>query len=138
MSNHLEIAGAAQRMSRGSTIVLHYLRTNQGLHTAKEIWDMLRRDQHSQGLTTVYRALDTLTQMQLVQEIAVGNAEKSYEYVEPGKHHHHLICVSCKNSIHLDQCFVDDMRGRIENRHNFKIRTHVLEILGLCAACEKL
>ncbi len=75
--------------------------------------------------------------MQLVQEIAVGKAEKSYEYVEPGEHHHHLICVSCNSSIHLDQCFVDDMRTRIENRHNFKIRAHVLEILGLCEACEK-
>jgi Fur family ferric uptake transcriptional regulator len=126
------------RLNRGCTLVLHCLRSSKGLHTAREIWAMLKQDDQAPGLTTVYRALDTLLQMQLVQEIAFGQGEKSYEYVEPGMHHHHLICIACHESVHLDQCLVDDMRGRIEDRHNFTIRAHVLEILGLCQACQKL
>ena len=41
------------------------------------------------------------------------------------------------NSIHLDQCFMDTLVENVEKRHGFKVRTHVMEIFGICADCEK-
>jgi len=128
------------RLSRGCAMVLWYLKNSKGLHSAREIHDVLRQDfdHDAPGLTTVYRSLETLLKLELVQAIALGQGEKSYEFIEPGEHHHHLICTSCSESIHLDQCFVDDMSSRIEGHHGFKVRTHVLELFGLCPACQKL
>lgn len=126
------------RLSRGSAMVLRILRNTPGLHTAKEIHDLLRKDFDidAPGLTTVYRSLETLLKLQLVQGVSL-EGEKSYESIAPGEHHHHLICMSCHESIHLDECFVDDMRSRIEGRHGFEVRRHVLELFGLCPDCQK-
>lgn len=128
----------AARLSRGCAMVLRYLQNTHGLHTARELYDLLKKEfgDDSPGLTTVYRSLETLLELGLVQELALGQAERSYEYVEPGEHHHHLICTSCNQSIHLEQCFVDDIRSRIEGVHGFHVRKHVLELFGLCSNCQ--
>jgi Fur family transcriptional regulator, ferric uptake regulator len=127
------------RLSRGCSLVLTYLRNNRGLFSARELYDVLRLelDELAPGLTTVYRSIETLLKLELVQAVSLGQGEKSFEYVEPGRHHHHLICTSCSNSIHLDSCFVEDICSKIEKHHDFTVRAHVLELFGVCLECQR-
>ena len=106
------------------------------LSSAQEIYVWLRQNEaHTLGLTTIYRALETLLTERLVQAVDLGDGEKRYEAVQPGHHHHHLICQNCRANIHLDNCFVDNLTDAIMARHGFQVTSHILEIFGTCSHC---
>lgn len=131
--------GSERKLNRGCELVLQALAANQKLTSAQDIHLWLKHNApiDAPGLTTVYRAVETLLKLDLIQAVDFGDGEKRYERVEPGDHHHHLLCTSCMNSIHLDQCFIDKLVQNVEARHQFKVRTHVLEIFGLCGECQR-
>lgn len=125
-------------LTKGARIVLDALEESTELASAQEIYGKLRQleGDKAPGLTTVYRALEALVAKGYVQSVDLGDGEKRYEVVEPGEHHHHLICESCGQSNHLDQCVIEEIEGTIASTYGFKIKSHVLEIFGLCAKCE--
>jgi Fur family transcriptional regulator, ferric uptake regulator len=55
--------------------------------------------------------------------------------VQPGEHHHHLVCEHCRESIHLDQCMVEEIEAAIHAKYGFKTRAHILELFGVCKKC---
>jgi|ERR1700722_15857048 Fur family transcriptional regulator, ferric uptake regulator len=125
------------RLNRGCNQVLRGLKELGKLSTANEIYLHLKADgdQDGPGLTTIYRAIDTLLKLNLVQSVDLGGGERLFETVESGEHHHHLTCTRCKRSVHLEQCLIDSMKIKIEERHGFSMRSHILEMFGLCADC---
>ena len=126
------------KLTKGSRRVLDALEKSHQLSSAQDIYGVLRSSQtESPGLTTVYRSLESLVALGLVQAVDLGDGEKRYEAVSPGEHHHHLICESCQKSIHLDQCLVEDLEKSIRSKYGFTIHSHVLEVFGSCRDCLK-
>ncbi|PWT99009.1 MAG: transcriptional repressor [Candidatus Melainabacteria bacterium] len=125
------------RLTKGSQKVLQLLEKRNSLSTAQEIHSLLRNeDESAPGLTTVYRALESLVALGLVQSVELGDGEKRFELVTPGEHHHHLVCERCRESIHLDQCLVEDLESAIKTKYGFAVTGHILEIFGVCKRCK--
>ena len=124
-------------LTKGAKKVLQAMAHVHGLATAQDIHSHMRQEseQDAPGLTTVYRALETLVSQGLVQAVELGEGEKRYELIQPGEHHHHLICGVCKDSIHLDQCLLKDLDTLIKDKHGFQVTSHILEIFGTCKRC---
>jgi Fur family transcriptional regulator, ferric uptake regulator len=124
------------RLTKGAKKVLQTLTEVHTLATAQDIHGRMRsEDEEAPGLTTVYRALESLVTQGLVQSVELGDGEKRYELIEPGEHHHHLICSKCKESVHLDQCLIKDLDSLIKTKHGFNVTSHILEIFGTCKKC---
>ncbi len=125
------------RLNRGAQTVLWALQEMKKIASAQEIchWIRLNKPTQAPGLTTVYRGIEELLMQQLVQAVDFGSGEKFYEAIEPGKHHHHLICTSCQSSIHFEHCVVDSLSEKLRKHYGFTVRSHVLEIFGLCDSC---
>ena len=89
------------------------------------------------GLVTVYRTLGLLTELGLIRRI--HHEDGCHGYARTGlSHSHHLVCRAC----HLVVEFPggDDLGGLIrglEGRTGFSIQEHLLELLGLCPACQR-
>ena len=83
------------------------------------------------GLVTVYRTLDLLSEIGLVRRLDLGDGPR-YELAED--HHHHLICESCGEISEFEECPLDPARLP-EIGGGFEVRSHSLEVYGLCAAC---
>ncbi len=125
------------RLTKGAKKVLEILGRSHELTSAQDIHSRLRTDDaRAPGLTTVYRSLEALVGQGLVQSVDLGDGERRYEVVKPGEHHHHLFCDKCGSSVHLDQCLVHDLEDAIKAKYGFSTRAHVLEIFGLCSACQ--
>jgi Fur family ferric uptake transcriptional regulator len=123
-------------LTKGAKTVVDALEKIQDLASAQDIYGMLRSEgDKAPGLTTVYRALDVLVAKGYVQAVDLGDGEKRYELVAPGEHHHHLVCESCSQSNHLDQCVVEEIEEAIRTKYGFLIKSHVLEIFGVCKDC---
>lgn len=124
-------------LTKGAQAVLDALGQVKELSSAQDIYGRLRQTgEKAPGLTTVYRALESLVQLGYVQAVDLGDGEKLYEVVEPGEHHHHLVCETCGSSNHLDQCMVEEFEEAIRSKYGFQIKSHVLEIFGVCNTCQ--
>jgi len=125
-----------QRLTKGSQKVLEALANSRSLATAQDIHGQLRdKEDNPPGLTTVYRSLESLVGLGLVQAVEFGDGEKRFELVQPGEHHHHLVCERCRESIHLDQCMVEEIEAAIHAKYGFQTRAHILELFGVCKKC---
>lgn len=126
-------------LTKGAQIVLDILGETGELASAQDIYGKLRQgSEKAPGLTTVYRALDSLVALGYVQAVDLGDGEKRYEAVNQGEHHHHLVCQQCGRSDHLDQCMVEEFEDAIFSKYGFLVKSHVLEIFGLCTDCQKI
>ncbi|HEY9785281.1 MAG TPA: transcriptional repressor [Candidatus Obscuribacterales bacterium] len=127
-----------QRLTKGCKKVLEILERTDTLSSAQDIHSALRNEeQNPPGLTTVYRSLESLVGLGLVQSVDLGDGERRFELVKPGEHHHHLVCDKCRSSVHLDQCLVAELEEAIKSKYGFEVRGHILEIFGLCAHCQR-
>jgi Fur family ferric uptake transcriptional regulator len=124
-------------LTKGAQKVLELLEQSHELTSAQDIYGRLRTEESSKapGLTTVYRSLESLVSLGLVQSVDLGDGERRYEVVNPGEHHHHLVCRGCTRSTHLDSCLVEDIENAIRDKYKFEIESHVFEVFGLCEDC---
>ena len=139
MSAEKSVKTAGQpRLTKGCRRVLEALERTSELSSAQDIHGLLRTEgEDPPGLTTVYRSLESLVGLGLVQAVDLGDGERRYELVEPGEHHHHFVCESCRKSVHLDECLISQFDAAVKSKYGFLIRSHVFEIFGLCAECQK-
>jgi Fur family transcriptional regulator, ferric uptake regulator len=103
--------------------------------TANEIFEALRTKERKIGLASVYRALDQLTSLQLVQRLEFPDAAR-YEPMAPtGEHHHHLVCESCGKVEPFADGRLERALERVGEAVGFQVDGHDVLLRGACAAC---
>jgi Fur family ferric uptake transcriptional regulator len=104
--------------------------------TAKEIADLLEEQGRGVGLASIYRALDLLDRMRLVQRFEVGEGVARYEPAHPGgEHHHHLVCQSCGNVSAFEDPGLERAIEKLSRRVDYSIDAHDVTLRGECPAC---
>src|SRR3954449_1186599 len=90
------LRAAGYRRGGARTAVVEALARHDCAVTALDLDDELRRRKPAVGRASVYRALEQLEQLGLVQRLEVSRGTAGYERIEPGgEHHHHAICRRC-------------------------------------------
>ena len=88
------------------------------------------------GRATVYRAIEQLEDLGLIQKIDIGGDSAAYEKVDPrGHHHHHLVCSECGKVIPFEDDDLENAIHSISTRDGFQIETHDITLRGICADC---
>lgn len=86
---------------------------------------------------TIYRNLKVLCDLGIVNEIK-HQGKKSTQYELDGKpHHHHLVCMSCGESLCLPFCNIEKECAEMAAQAGFKVIGHTFEIHGYCNNCQK-
>lgn len=124
-------------------LILSVLEQNDGRHmTAEDVYELVSADYPEIGLATVYRTLQLLWDMQLVDRINLDDGCVRYEIGHllkdgAGHNHHHLICRSCNKVIPFGDDLLDDVERYIEDATGFHVLDHELKLYGLCGECMK-
>ncbi len=123
-------------------IILNLLSRAKGHLSAKEIYAALYSAHPAIGLTTVYRTMELLYRLGIVQKITAGDKQSRYEIKSADrKDHHHLICtrcgkiVNCRASVREEIELVKKTEEALTEKYNFTIQDHNIEFLGLCDTC---
>ncbi len=88
------------------------------------------------GRATVYRALEQLESLGLVQRVDLGADAAGYERVDPsGNHHHHIVCEHCGRVIAFEDEGLERAIVALEERPDFKVSSHEVTLRGECANC---
>lgn len=111
------------------------LATSDGFRSAQDIFADLRAEGSKIGLTTVYRALQALSDAGEIDVLRTDDGESVYRACQTGEHHHHLVCRSCGRTVEVAGPAVERWAEAIGAEHGFTAVTHTVEIFGTCADC---
>lgn len=86
------------------------------------------------GRATVFRALDLLVDVGILARL---HSDSHHAYTVCGiEHHHHLVCVGCDAVEEIVSLSAERLVQRIAEDAGFEPQGHLLEIVGLCRACQ--
>ncbi|AWK52650.1 transcriptional repressor [Clostridium beijerinckii] len=100
--------------------------------------DIIYTDIHVQyptmSLATVYKALKTLVDVGLIQEINVG--EGNFRYDGNSSSHPHLQCLGCGKVNDFRDLSLDNLNSLAEEHTDYKIISNKVYFYGYCTDCQ--
>ena len=100
--------------------------------------DIIYTDIHVQyptmSLATVYKALKTLVDVGLIQEINVG--EGNFRYDVNSSSHPHLQCLGCGKVNDFKDLSLDNLNSLAEKHTDYKIISNKVYFYGYCTDCQ--
>jgi len=132
----LALRQAGYRRGGARTAVVEALARHDCAVTAIELDDELRRRRPAVGRASVYRALEQLEQLGLVQRMEVTRGTAGYERVEPGgEHHHHAICSHCGRMVPFEDPSLERAIEKLSGAIDFEVTDHDVVLRGRCERC---
>lgn len=129
------------KVTRQRIAVLEVLSEQEDRHmTTEDIYDLVRKEFPEIGIATVYRTVQLLLEMQLVDRIELHDGCVRYEIGrqllgEEGHYHHHLICKSCGKVMSFGKDLLEDLEKQVKEQMGFQIWDHELKFYGICREC---
>jgi Fur family ferric uptake transcriptional regulator len=124
------------KQSAQREIILKTLYSYDEHLSPEEIFSIVKKENCSIGLATVYRTLSFLEKEGMVNSISFGLDGKKYE-LNKGEHHDHMICLKCGKIIEFFDEKLEALQEEIAKKSGFKLITHQLNLYGICKECKK-
>lgn len=122
-------------MSTRRETVRQALNESAGFRSAQDLYANLRADGSKIGLTTVYRALQALSESGEVDVLRTDEGEAVYRACTTENHHHHLVCRVCSTAVEIEGPTVERWASEVASMYGFTGITHTVELFGVCADC---
>jgi len=125
---------AGARLTAPRRAVVRVLGESHGWMSAEAIAGRARRHCPSIGLVTVYRTLDLLESLGIARRVHGPTRCHGYALASSDDGHF-IVCRTCHQVIEFEGCEVDRVVRRVTRHTGFRVETHMLELVGLCPAC---
>lgn len=102
--------------------------------TPIEVYDMARKKYRALGLVTVYRTLEKLEELHLIQRVHQPMGCQAFISAGVG-HQHLLLCQDCGQVAFFEGDDLDSLTKTIAKKTGYQINEHWLQLFGLCADC---
>jgi len=131
------LAAAGRRRGGARHAVIELLAGESCALTALEIEDALRgQPARRVSRASVYRILDELEQLNLVQRVEIGQAMVRYERAcGQEEHHHHLVCDECGVVIPFSDPGLERAISNVSSRVPLAVSEHEIVLHGACRDC---
>jgi Fur family ferric uptake transcriptional regulator len=137
-STHAGQVLARSRHNSGAAreAVIELLDSQRCALSAVEIEDALRAGRRPVGRASIYRILDELERLELVQKVQVGQAMARYEPIRGAElHHHHLVCDNCGIVMPFTDPDLERAIEKLSRRVPIRVAEHEIVLHGACADC---
>jgi Fe2+ or Zn2+ uptake regulation protein len=131
----LEEAGYRRTAPRRALAEL--VASRNGHFTADGLLAESRRRRLGVNRSTVFRSLDVLADLQLVERLDLPTGEHAFVACEPAHHHHHVVCSSCGRSTPIEDAGFERLAEAIGRSTGYRLETHRLELFGRCPGCQQ-
>ncbi len=124
------------RLTPQREMVLSVLHDIEGHATAEEIYAQVQAISSSVDISTVYRTLELLRELDLVAAFDLEDGQRHYELLGVHGPHCHLVCRACGKSVGVAQELVRPLGERLLRDYGFRADLDHLTIQGLCQDCQ--
>ncbi|MFN0070481.1 MAG: Fur family transcriptional regulator [Chloroflexota bacterium] len=128
------IAGQGHRLTGPRQALVQILATRDHHFSAQEAWEEVQANGLEIGRATVFRTLDLLTELGILDRVHAGDGCHRYVVCEP-VHHHHAMCTDCGRVQPFEGAEVESQIRTLAEAMGFSVITHHLELIGRCAEC---
>lgn len=101
--------------------------------SADELFDEVKKLRKGISRTTVYRVLDTLVQIGVVQKI--GTEEPRSRFDADTRRHHHILCMGCGKLSDLVGVTIEELMPDRPDVDGFRLFNYAVQFTGLCNEC---
>jgi Fur family ferric uptake transcriptional regulator len=126
---------AGYRLTGPRRAVAELIARRDGHFTAADIETDARELRPGIGRATIFRSLEVLLGLGVVERIDLPSGEHAYVTCEP-RHHHHVVCSRCGRATDIDDAGLRVVVDDIGARTGYRIESHRLELFGVCPACQ--
>lgn len=129
------ISRAGYRRTEQRRLLIELIAARTGHFTAADLGADARERLLDLGRATIFRTLEVLLQLGVVERIDLPGGGHAYVGCAP-RHHHHAVCSGCASVVEFDDRELASVVADVARRTGFRIDTHRLELFGLCPACQ--
>jgi Fur family ferric uptake transcriptional regulator len=130
------LRSAGLRRGGARRAVVTFLERQDCCRSAQEIVDGIRAAGGTVGVASVYRAVETLVDLRLVQRVDVGDGIARFEPSREGDHHHHhLVCGDCGKVEPFTDEPLERALARAAGRLGYGLDQHDVVLRGACEDC---
>lgn len=120
-------------------IILEVLAKKPDQHlTVEEIHEFVKKKNPEVGLATVYRTVQLLSSLHLIEKLNLDDGLVRYEISKKNAkshRHHHLICQECGSVFMFEDDLLEQLEKRIEDTLGFRVMDHEVKLYGCCKNC---
>ncbi len=130
------LSSAGYRRGGARRAILELLDEQPCALSAVEIEHALLARKREVSRASVYRVMDELEEIGLVQRVEIGQGMVRYEPVREGPgHHHHLVCDLCGRLEPFTDDGLERAIRRLSDRLPLRVSEHEIVIHGACETC---
>src|SRR5690625_4282377 len=106
--------------------------------SAEEIFLLVKDKAPDIGLATVYRTLELLSELTILDKINFGDGVSRYDLRKEGidHFHHHLVWIECVSVEVIIVVLLGDVVKIVEVDWGFEVKDHRLTFHGICKQCQ--
>lgn len=122
------------RLTKARRAVVETVERTARALTPIEVYNMARKKYRALGLVTVYRTLEKLEELHLIQRVHQPMGCQAFISAGIG-HQHLLLCQNCGQVVFFEGDDLDALTKTIAKETGYQINEHWLQLFGLCANC---
>ena len=127
---------ASGRSGSARRLVVEFLGEQDCCLSAQEIHDAVRARGGRVGIASVYRTLDGMDALGLVQRIDLGDGVARFEPAHAGgDHHHHLVCDDCGKVEPFEDARLESAIALVADGRGYAVAAHDVVLRGACEDC---
>ncbi len=108
---------------------------NRGHPTPEMLFAEVREQMPTLSLATVYKAIDTFKEMDLIRELRVPEDHRMRLDADM-RRHHHLVCVRCREVMDLHLDLAGDLSFPPDSVSGFEVHSFTVQLSGVCSECK--
>lgn len=121
------------RLTSARRAVVNCLFDNADHLTPDEIATDVQATLPDVSLSTVYRALEALEALGVVEHVHLGHGPARYHLAN--RQHVHLLCRTCNRVIEVPTDRLDPLAASLAAQHGFELEPRHFALLGRCSRC---
>lgn len=124
-----------ERMTRPRRRVVQALADHAGHVRAEQVVGLVAASDPTVHRASVYRTLEALTQLGVLQHVHVGHGNTAYHLLRSEGAHLHASCTHCGAVTDLPPGTLRSVAARLSRQHGFTLDPAHVALSGTCADC---
>jgi len=131
-----QLSQQGYRITHPRRVILDIIAESTRPLTPLEIFDKARASSPGIGLVTVYRTIEKLEELKLVDRVHhLGECQTVFRGTS--QHQHLIICTCCGRSLYFDGLVAEEEFAQIGEQLGYQVTGHWLQLAGLCKECQQ-
>jgi Fe2+ or Zn2+ uptake regulation protein len=124
------------RLTDPRRAVVDAIASSQHVLSPLDVFELAHARYPKLGLVTVYRTVEKLEELGLIQRVHQPSGCQAFIAAAPG-HQHLLVCQECGRVEYFSGDTLDSLMAVVEGESGYHVQDHWLQLFGVCESCRE-